>query len=215
MKKKIVFILLIIVSMCGLSSCKKHICNFDQQVVEEQYLCKEASCDTIALYYYSCTCGEKGQLVFSHGSFKDHKFDEGEIMGDPILIEGTDMAEYQIVYTCSVCEEKKIVKETMKAPEKPTLDDNPAQGDNQQNPNIDILKNVIFEDVEEVYVEGKTYSIVATNIPEGYRVEYIGNNVTGSGNHLVEAKFYDSTNNFVGSLFAYIKVAYQVEFPEI
>ena len=86
---------------------------------------------------------------------------------------------------------------------------------NPDTPVVDELKNVVFESVEEVYVVGKTYSITATNVPTGLTVEYEGNNVTGSGNHLVTAKFYDSENNLAGTLYAYINVVYQVEFPEI
>ena len=519
MKNKIIFILLFLVSICGLASCKKHTCKFDQEVAEEQFLCKEASCDTIALYYYSCTCGKKGDLVFSYGTFTEHKYDNGKIVGDPILIEGTDEAECSIEYKCTVCEDKKVVTETRKVSELPPVDEptsdnptgdepttdnptgdeptadnptvdeptqggdvtpeqeltlveslvvdkayklsffstaknsayyfigtmkdfygatstNPAEGvdvkveavtggyslyfmnssnvkqyinietsgthinfvfrntastvwtwdatlktlvgaheqntyfmgtyenyttfgmsaidkaqtsyvaqlfiynpnasgntptpdeptqggdvtpeqptessiqkvldaaknladgqtlDNQtasgtvksidkaydpkygditititdgvaeilayqvkgdcaatlkvgdsvtitgqiknyqgtieffkaaiilnsttpgvpETPVVDELKNVVFKDVEEVYVSGKTYSITATNIPTGYTVEYVGNNVTGSGNHLVTAKFYDAQQNLVGTLYAYIKVSYQVEFPEI
>ena len=72
-----------------------------------------------------------------------------------------------------------------------------------------------FESIEEIYVNGKTYSISATNIPSNLTVEYVGNNVTGAGNHLVTANFYDQDHNLIGSLYAYIKVVYQVEFPEI
>ena len=82
-------------------------------------------------------------------------------------------------------------------------------------PVVDALKTVVFVSKEEVYVSGKTYSISATNIPTDLTVEYVGNNVTGAGNHLVTANFYDSENNLVGTLYAYIKVVYQVEFPEI
>jgi hypothetical protein len=88
--------------------------------------------------------------------------------------------------------------------------DNPTD-----TPVVDALKNVKFNSIEEVYVAGKTYSIAATNIPTGMTVEYVGNNVTGAGNHLVTANFYDAEHNLIGSLYAYIKVVYQVEFPEI
>ena len=103
--------------------------------------------------------------------------------------------------------------------DKPTLVVNSTGGTTPDNPNnppvVDELKNVKFESVEELYVKGKTYSIAATNIPSGYRVEYVGNNVTGAGSHLVTANFYDSNDNLIGTLYAYIKVVYQVEFPEI
>ena len=78
-----------------------------------------------------------------------------------------------------------------------------------------ILNDVVFESITEVYEKGKTYSISATNIPTGVTVEYEGNNVTGSGNHLVIAKFYNSNHTLIGTLTAYINVEYQLEFPEI
>ena len=99
-----------------------------------------------------------------------------------------------------------------------TTPDNPSQGGGSTTPEtpvVNALKDVVFQSVEETYVKDKTYSITATNIPSGLTVEYVGNNVTGAGNHLVTANFYDAEHNLVGSLYAYIKVVYQVEFPEI
>ena len=102
--------------------------------------------------------------------------------------------------------------------DKPTLVVN-GSSSNPDNPTdtpvVDALKNVKFESIEEIYEKGKTYSIAATNIPTGMTIEYVGNNVTGAGNHLVTANFYDAEHNLIGSLYAYIKVVYQVEFPEI
>ena len=96
--------------------------------------------------------------------------------------------------------------------------DNPTQGGTSTAPDASVteaLKDVVFQSVEETYVKDKTYSITATNIPAGLTVEYVGNNVTGAGNHLVTANFYDANHNLIGSIYAYIKVVYQVEFPEI
>ena len=95
-------------------------------------------------------------------------------------------------------------------PKTETTPDTPTE-----SPVVDELKDVVFNSVEEIYVKDKVYSISATNIPTGLTVEYVGNNVTGAGNHLVTANFYDAEHNLVGSLTAYIKVVYQIEFPEI
>ena len=78
-----------------------------------------------------------------------------------------------------------------------------------------ILDDIVFDSITELYEKGKTYSISATNIPNGVIVEYEGNNVTGAGNHLVIAKFYNSNHKLIGTLSSYINVVYQLEFPEI
>ena len=42
-----------------------HTHSYDQKVKERAYLKSDATADTPAVYYYSCTCGEAGEDVFS------------------------------------------------------------------------------------------------------------------------------------------------------
>jgi len=50
-----------------------HVCSFTQEVVNDTYLKKSATCTTSATYYYSCTCGEKGKDFFPYGGPNGHQ----------------------------------------------------------------------------------------------------------------------------------------------
>ena len=77
MKRKLVAILTLCVmlALCvlGLSACG-HTHTFDKQVTQEKYVSSIATCTEKAKYYYSCECGEKGELTFEHGSALEHEF---------------------------------------------------------------------------------------------------------------------------------------------
>ena len=47
---------------------------FDKEVVEEKYLKSEATCEEKAEYYYSCSCGKKGNTTFETGELKEHEY---------------------------------------------------------------------------------------------------------------------------------------------
>ena len=55
-----------------------HVHEFDQKVAEKKYLMNAGDCNHAAKYYYSCSCGKKGDKTFSHGN-PVHKFDQKEI----------------------------------------------------------------------------------------------------------------------------------------
>ena len=55
-------------------SAPEHTHVFDQQVVSDAYLASPATADSPALYYYSCTCGEKGTETFPYGEAAGHTF---------------------------------------------------------------------------------------------------------------------------------------------
>lgn len=48
--------------------------NYDQKVVNDLYLKSGATCDSGAVYYYSCVCGEKGSNTFVFGDGTGHTF---------------------------------------------------------------------------------------------------------------------------------------------
>lgn len=54
-----------------------HVHSFDQQLASESYLAQSATCESPALYYYSCLCGQAGTETFSSGSALGHSFAEG------------------------------------------------------------------------------------------------------------------------------------------
>lgn len=41
---------------------------FDQKVTTPDFLQSKATCQSTAVYYYSCTCGEKGNTTFTYGT---------------------------------------------------------------------------------------------------------------------------------------------------
>ena len=47
---------------------------FDKEVVEDKYLKSEATCKEKAKYYYSCSCGKKGNTTFETGDIEEHEY---------------------------------------------------------------------------------------------------------------------------------------------
>ena len=79
--------LMLCVVMFGVTACDKpidppHTHTFDKQVVKEIYLKKSATCTEKAEYYYSCSCGEKGDETFEKGKPLGHKYDTWTSNGD-------------------------------------------------------------------------------------------------------------------------------------
>lgn len=56
-----------------------HVHAYDQQVATEDYLASAATCQAKAKYYYSCTCGDKGEETFEYGDLGDHTYGEDGI----------------------------------------------------------------------------------------------------------------------------------------
>ena len=51
-----------------------HTHNYSEEVVKDKYLVSEATCTSPAIYYYSCSCGEKGTDTFRYGEALGHSF---------------------------------------------------------------------------------------------------------------------------------------------
>lgn len=47
---------------------------FDQKVADDKFICSQATCTDNAIYYYSCSCGEKGSATFENGDPLGHTF---------------------------------------------------------------------------------------------------------------------------------------------
>ena len=64
-----------------LSSCSfgnfNHNHVFDQQNTDLNYLAQKATCESPALFYYSCTCGEKGDETFEDGTAMECVYEDG------------------------------------------------------------------------------------------------------------------------------------------
>ena len=114
-------------------SVPEHTHVFDQQVVSDAYLASPATADSPALYYYSCTCGEKGTETFTYGEAAGHTFESAwtydenyhwhkDTCGHPdvtdsyaphewdegvVTVQPTHTASGTKVYTCAVCGAQK------------------------------------------------------------------------------------------------------------
>lgn len=90
--QKLMLLCLIIISvLCFSTACdfqeiinsfmpaKEHVCVFDRQLADKEFLAKSATCKTAATYYYSCECGKMDTIAFTSGnkvacSFENYKF---------------------------------------------------------------------------------------------------------------------------------------------
>ena len=63
--------------VCGESygSLKPHEHAYTVELAAEEYLVSEADCDSKAVYYKSCSCGEKGTETFEYGEVLGHDYD--------------------------------------------------------------------------------------------------------------------------------------------
>ena len=80
MKK--ILLTILIGALCGfailfsLVACnEEHIHVFNKEVIHEKYLEMEATCLTLAKYFYSCACGEKGNDSFEYGESLGHNIE--------------------------------------------------------------------------------------------------------------------------------------------
>ena len=81
MKKFVLLTLTAILMICclGFSACKhEHV--FDQKVVKSAYRKTLATCETSAVYYKSCACGEKGTETFVGGVPLGHIYTNRECL---------------------------------------------------------------------------------------------------------------------------------------
>ena len=74
---KLILILVVMGATTLLAVCNDaHVCKFEQQVVNDEYLFSQATCESCAMYYYSCTCGVKNEDVFEYGDCLGHDYGE-------------------------------------------------------------------------------------------------------------------------------------------
>lgn len=84
MKKRIVIVFAIILAICMLTltlfgcgeSGDVHSHVFNRKVVLKEYLASSASCEREAEYFYSCECGEVGDVTFKYGEALGHEYGE-------------------------------------------------------------------------------------------------------------------------------------------
>ena len=82
--KRILLALLVLSVILTMASCKKkkneeppHEHEYTVQSTDARYLKSAANCESGAIYYYSCACGDKGNKIFAGERELGHSFDGG------------------------------------------------------------------------------------------------------------------------------------------
>ena len=82
-----------------------HTHEYDQEVVDVKYLAKEATCETKATYYKSCTCGETDKAqTFETGELAAHVYDQEVVDVKYLASEATTESPAKYYKSC-VCGE--------------------------------------------------------------------------------------------------------------
>lgn len=80
-----------------------HVCNFDRQVISEEYEKQRSrSCRLENLYYLSCACGKRGNETFSVGR-GNHKFSVEDASIQYLCTEATEESCATYYYSCQYC----------------------------------------------------------------------------------------------------------------
>ena len=90
------------------ASCKVTVesCNYSQRDVRDRYLKSEATCDSPAVYYYVCSCGNTGSKTYTVGSATNHRYSDWSVVVQPG--ENTAGVEQRICSGCGAVEESTI-----------------------------------------------------------------------------------------------------------
>ena len=78
-----------------------HSHEFTQHNTDSKYLKSEATCTTLAEYYYSCACGEIGTDTFKSGSTLPHTYDRQNTDSKYLKNEATEQSPAVYYYSCT------------------------------------------------------------------------------------------------------------------
>lgn len=81
--------------LVALLNIERHDHIFDQKVTTENFVASNATCVERAKYYFSCTCGQKGDETFTYGDLGDH-----EQYDEVFILTGCN---YEVSYKARVC----------------------------------------------------------------------------------------------------------------
>ena len=69
----------VVTDSCRVTVNAKHICEYTEIIVDDQYLVSAATCMERTLYHYSCECGKEGTETFYYDAYGEHVYvDESE-----------------------------------------------------------------------------------------------------------------------------------------
>ena len=95
----------ILCKVCGykMEEQLSHTHSFDQEKATDNYKATDATCTSRAIYYKSCSCGEKGTETFEYGELARHSYTNAAIKAEAMKSAGTCKDEAVYYYSCSVC----------------------------------------------------------------------------------------------------------------
>ena len=82
-----------------------HVHTYDQQNTNDAYCQTKATCQSAAVYYMSCVCGQKGTDTFVSGTPLEHTFDQKVAEDTYLYAEATCKSKALYYYSCT-CGEK-------------------------------------------------------------------------------------------------------------
>ena len=107
MKKKFLAVLTLtlitLFSVAGLTACSggeggdsSHVHAFTKMDISKEYVKMEATCESPAVYYYSCACGKIGENTFEYGSALGHNY-ENSVCKNCQAVKHSEGLEYTLI----------------------------------------------------------------------------------------------------------------------
>ena len=212
-------------TICGyvIKAALGHTHNFNQKNTSETYLKSAATCTKKAVYYYSCTCGEKGTETFESGETLAHTWETKWANNDSkhwhectVCKTKGDEADHAFEWKidkeatvteagakheeCKVCGYKKAAVAIDKlAPS--IIDGRNAKWNKGGENNLTFKSDAAFSDFVEVLVDGKTITAENYEKREGsiiiqLKASYLATLAEGEHTLTIRSASGDATTKF-------------------
>ena len=213
-------------TICGyvIKAALGHTHNFNQKNTSETYLKSAATCTKKAVYYYSCTCGEKGTETFESGETLAHTWETKWANNDSkhwhectVCKTKGDEADHAFEWKidkeatvteagakheeCKVCGYKKAAVAIDKlAPS--IIDGRNAKWNKGDENNLTFKSDAAFSDFVEVLVDGKTITAENYEKREGsiiiqLKASYLATLAEGEHTLTIRSASGDATTKFM------------------
>ncbi len=212
-------------TVCGyvIKAALGHTHNFNQKNTSETYLKSAATCTKKAVYYYSCSCGEKGTETFESGETLAHTWETKWVNNDgkhwhecAVCNTKSDEADHAFEWKidkeatvteagakheeCKVCGYKKAAIAIGKlAPS--IIDGGNAKWNKGGENNLTFKSDAAFSDFVEVLVDGRTITAENYEKREGsiiiqLKASYLATLAEGEHTLTIRSTSGDATTKF-------------------
>ena len=212
-------------TVCGyvIKAALGHTHNFNQKNTSETYLKSAATCTKKAVYYYSCSCGEKGTETFESGETLAHTWETKWVNNDgkhwhecAVCNTKSDEADHAFEWKidkeatvteagakheeCKVCGYKKAAIAIDKlAPS--IIDGGNAKWNKGGENNLTFKSDAAFSDFVEVLVDGRTITAENYEKREGsiiiqLKASYLATLAEGEHTLTIRSTSGDATTKF-------------------